>query len=174
MAKPVRYQRGFWGGFFGTVLWAVPMLLVSGLGGYCLARFVLAPHFLQPGAVRYAHPQAIRVLSPEEAAAVARDEPSPVWTRGVQDSDIPKMETGTEEQPKHHSWHAKPKDEKAKTAAPADNSEQPDTPIVDSPAKDNGSDTPPKDTGDAKSSPDDTLPQPDASPDAGGGDANPQ
>ena len=158
-ATPVRYGRGFWGSFLGTTLWLLPLLLLFGIGGYTLARFVLAPHLLQPSKVQVARPQAIRVLSPEEAASIARDEPSPVWTQGVRDSDIPKMDNDqTGQSPKHRYWHSQHKKD---NSTPPEEKPAPNTAApVDAPAADNGPTTappahqPPADQSPAPKSPD--------------------
>ena len=99
-----RHRRYFFDTFWGTALWVVPTMAVLLVGGYLLAKDYVGPTYLQPSAVTVDRPQPIRILSPKEAQAVARDEPSHVWTEGVQPSDIPKMET---DQPKH-SWKPAP------------------------------------------------------------------
>lgn len=87
-----RYRPYFWSSFIGTMLWVLPTLAIMASGGFLLARNYLGPRYLDESEVTYSRPQPIRILSPREAQAIARDEPSPVWTRGVQPSDIPKLE----------------------------------------------------------------------------------
>lgn len=143
--RSVRYARGFWGGFWGTMLWLLPVMLLFGGAGYFLSRYLLAPHFLQPSKVQFARPQPIRVLSPEEAATEARDEPSPVWSRGVRDSDIPKMDNALYPPLKRHSSHThrKTDDNAVQETTPApDNSAPVDSPAIDTSPMDNGGTAP--------------------------------
>lgn len=144
MTKPIHYRQSAFGGFFGTLLWLLPLALCFVGGGYALARFVLAPHYLQPSTVHFNRPQPIRVLSPEEAAAVARDEPSRVWTEGVDRSNLPKMDNA--ETPRRH-WSSKSKPAATpveKTKAPTDTAVPDNTPApVDAPAIDDGNTAPP-------------------------------
>jgi len=136
----MNYERSFSGSFIGTTLWVLPLLLLFGVGGYIFARFVLAPRLLEPNKVSVARPQPIRVLSPEEAASIARDEPSPVWTQGVRDADIPRMDNGRNSQwRRHNSEHALHKDNDS-TAPEGKSAPDTNTP-VDAPAIDNGDHT---------------------------------
>jgi hypothetical protein len=78
--------------FFATLCWMVPMMLVMAAAGYYLGRDVVSPKVLKSSDVPYDKPRPIRVLSPDEVQA-GKDQPSHVWTQGVQPSDIPPLDT---------------------------------------------------------------------------------
>jgi hypothetical protein len=113
-------------GMVATLLVLIGMVAMGG-AGYGLGRFVLATK-LQPSEVHDSRPTPIRILTPDEAKAVARDEDSPVWTEGVKDEDIPKVESvpGTD----------RPRRRRARPAesAPTTTSPTTPTPAVETPA----------------------------------------
>ena len=156
---PVHQHRHyFFGTFIGTVLWVLPLMALLMCGGYLLAERYVGPTYLQPSAVSVDRPQPIRILSPSEAAAVARDEPSHVWTEGVRPSDIPKMDTP----PPVKRAHAAPKKSASTTPAPGKSDAtaapaKPETPAAP--------DTSPADAGTPSPAPD--TPAPDQGTDNG-------
>jgi len=153
VAPPHKHRRYFFGTFVGTALWVLPTMIVLMLGGFVLAERYVGPTFLQPNAVNIERPQPIRILSPSEAAAVARDEPSRVWSEGVNPTDIPKMTPDPTQKRPHGAWKKPAASAKDKTA-PA-----PPTPAAEQNAVTPG-DTP------APSLPEGAT----AAPDAGNGD----
>jgi hypothetical protein len=109
-----RKRRYFFGTFLGTLLWVLPTMVVMAAVGFFVARDYLSPRLLPPSAIKRDAPRPIRILSPDEAAALADDKASHVWTEGVKSSDIPKLE---EEKPRRKA-KPKPNAEK-KPAVPA-------------------------------------------------------
>jgi hypothetical protein len=132
-------------------MWTLVGMCVLMVGGFFIAREIarelFAPHYLQSSGVRPSRFKPIRVLSPEEAQAMAQDAPSKVWTEGVKPSDVPALpKTST---PKKTTKPAKTTPTPAKTEAP------PADAPVDAPATDT---TAPPDTPEA--TPDDTPKEP--------------
>jgi hypothetical protein len=95
-----RAYRPYYHSFWGTLLWVVPSMAVLLFVGFIAGRDVIAPRVLGPGTVGTPTTRPVRILSPEEARLAARDEPSHVWTKGVQPSDIPKLEPSEEPKPR--------------------------------------------------------------------------
>jgi len=138
------YSHSFW----GTLLWVIPSMAVLLFVGFIAGRDVVAPRILEPSKVGTPTTRPVRVLSPEEARLAARDEDSHVWTRGVQPSDIPKLEPNDENpRPRRRSRRVTPPE----PAAPAPATEIPTEPAPE-PA-DSGTITPPAtpDAGDGNS-----------------------
>ena len=102
-----------------TFLLVVTGMLCMAMVGFGLGRFTLAKKMLKPSEVHAPRPEAIRILTPDEARAVARDEASHVWTQGVKPEDIPK----TEAQPGQTDQHPRRR-------------HRPTTPSTDTPATD--------------------------------------
>ena len=128
-----RHSRGTLGIIIGVLLGMVGVWF----GGFAAGLYLLAPHFLHPSEVQQGKPRPIRILSPDEAAAVAKDEPSHVWTEGVKPEDIPKLEpdqTTDKSAPRKHRKHA---------AASAPTTATPDAPAANSAPTDAGTDTAP-------------------------------
>ena len=145
-----RYRaRG--GNFLRTAFWVLVGMATLALAGFFAARDYLAPRYVPPSAVRAGRPQPIRILSPDEAANAARDEPSHVWTQGVRPSDIPKLEpakqrerrttptakTPRPEPPAAEAPSAPPGEQPAPEAAPADGGAEGPTPPAPAPDADN-------------------------------------
>lgn len=123
--RPYRpYSHSFW----GTLLWVIPCMAVLLFVGFIAGRDVIAPRFLHPGKMGTPTTRPVRVLSPEEARLAARDEDSHVWTRGVQPSDIPKLELSDENpRPRRRSRRVTP----AEPATPVPAVETPSTPAAE-------------------------------------------
>ncbi len=121
-------------GFFATALWTVLGMAVLAVGGFFVAREFFAPRYLHASGVHENRFKPIRVLSPEEAQAIAQDAPSKVWTEGVKPSDVPAL-PGKPAPKKNGSKTATP----AKPAGPAkvDTPAVPADAPVDAPAADN-------------------------------------
>jgi len=118
-------------GFVATAFWTLLGVMVMTAVGFFGARDYFAPKYLQPAAVHANRLQPIRILSPEEAKAIARDAPSRVWTEGVKDSDIPKMPgDDSEKTPASHTGkHTRTGAAKTPTPAkPADATTNPEQP----------------------------------------------
>jgi hypothetical protein len=123
-------QRGrYWPSLWLTALWVLPAMVVLTGVGYFLGRHVFAPTYLQPSKVQQERLHPIRILSPEEAAAMARDEPSPVWTEGV-----PPVDT---EAPRPRTRRSRA------TPAVAPSPDAPSAPSADAPATDPPAPAPP-------------------------------
>ena len=139
--RPYRpYSHSFW----GTLLWVILSMAVLLFVGFIAGRDVIAPRFLEPGKVGTPTTRPVRVLSPEEARLAARDEDSHVWTRGVQPSDIPKLEPSEETpRPRRRSRPVKPAEEPATpaTATPDSTAETPSNPATE--PEQTGATTPP-------------------------------
>ena len=86
-----------------TTLLVLLGMAVMGAGGFFLGREVLAKKMLKPTEVRSPRPDPIRILTPEEARAIARDEASPVWTEGVNKEDIPELEQPESRRPRRRT-----------------------------------------------------------------------
>lgn len=137
-------------GFLATAMWVLPTMAVMVVVGFFGALFV-SKTYLHPTQVQAGRPKPIRVLTPTEAEALARDDASPVWTEGVKDEDIPKLESN---EPKHRSSRRRSRTEpreRTTTETPATPTETPSTP-VDAPT------TP------APATPEPTTPAPDTAP----------
>ncbi|MHB9027037.1 MAG: hypothetical protein ACYC7E_23115 [Armatimonadota bacterium] len=78
-------------GCFFTSLWVLAAMAGLSVGSFFLARDYIAENFLEPSKIHTDRPHPVRVLTPDEAAAIARDEDSRVWTEGVRKEDIPKL-----------------------------------------------------------------------------------
>jgi len=107
-----RYYRPFSHTFLGTALWVLPCMVLLLAAGFLLARDYFVPRYLEHSDVKVRHLEPVRVLSPAEARAAARDEPSPVWTKGVRPSDIPRLEPADPER------RAAPRPRRETTTAP--------------------------------------------------------
>lgn len=139
-------------GIVATLLVIFGMVVV-GEAGYALGRYVLASK-LQPSEVHDSRPTPIRILTPDEARAVAHDEASPVWTEGVKDSDIPKVEPapGTD-RPRRHT---KPTQSTPATTTPSQPAPTTDTTPPPSDSTEPAPTT--TDTGDTTSTTPDAIP----------------
>ncbi|HEY3377555.1 MAG TPA: hypothetical protein VGL77_08675 [Armatimonadota bacterium] len=63
--------------------------------GFFLARDVFSPRFLQPSKLQHDKPHPIRILSPDEASRLSKDQASHVWKDGVRPSDVPALAPNT-------------------------------------------------------------------------------
>lgn len=88
MQQKRRKRRRYLPSFLATTLWLVPVMLLAAAGGFFLATNV-ASKYVDDSTVQRNRPRPDAILSPEEAAKVARDQESHVWTQGVRQSDIP-------------------------------------------------------------------------------------
>lgn len=100
MAVRVKRRRSLIADFFITALWMLPLLAILLFGGFWLGKEFIAPRILGKAVGAPQSPQARRILSPEEAAKIARDQPSRVWEEGVKDSDIPELPDDPEMRPR--------------------------------------------------------------------------
>lgn len=142
----MRRRRSYLPGFLATLLWLLPTMALAAFTGFFLARDVFSPKFLQPSKVQTDKPHPIRILSPEDAARLSRDEDSHVWSEGVKSSDIPKIETErvyrddeVSSKDKRSTRHRTSRRTTEKTET-AKSSEKPDSGTTDTPdAPDTGS-----------------------------------
>lgn len=87
------YRRErFRGGWAITLCWLLPVMAVVAAGGYLFAQNMLAKKVLINSSIQLARPHPKPLLTPDEAAKVARDEASPVWSEGVKATDVPKLD----------------------------------------------------------------------------------
>jgi len=138
-----RQYRPYSHSFCGTVLWVVPCMIVLLIVGFITGRDFIAPRYLEPSKVGATIKTPVRILSPEEARQAARDEPSHVWTKGVQPSDIPKLENEQPRRTLRRSKPAEPATGTTETPAPATRTPTTPTPETtppptDAPATDDG------------------------------------
>ena len=103
-----RRHRSLIADFFLTLLWLLPLLAILLMGGYWLGKEFLAPRILGKATGGRQSLQPSRILSPEEAAEIARDQPSRVWKDGVKDSDIPDLPVDPEMRPRRTTHRRTP------------------------------------------------------------------
>lgn len=65
--------------FIATTLWMVPVMAVFALGGFMIGRDAIGRKYLTPTQVKDNRPRPIRILTPEEARALA-EQPAPMLT----------------------------------------------------------------------------------------------
>lgn len=94
MQQKRRKRRRYLPSFLATALWLIPVMLLAAAGGFFLATNV-ASKYLDDSTVQHDRPHPDAILSPEEAAKIARDQESHVWTQGVRRSDIPSYKPET-------------------------------------------------------------------------------
>lgn len=108
MVTRVKRRRSLIADFFITALWILPLLAILLFGGYWLGKEYIAPRILGKAVGAQKSLQPRRILSPEEAAKIARDQPSRVWEEGVKDSDIPKLPNDPEMRPRRKTRRSAP------------------------------------------------------------------
>ena len=98
------------------------------VGGYLLGERMLAKQILSNTTVIRDSIQPRRILSPEEAAKIANDQPSRVWTEGVKESDIPDLAPEPRSRPARRTTPRQPAP--TPTPTPAAPDEDGDTPVT--------------------------------------------
>jgi len=89
----VSYRRErFHGGWLITLCWLLPVMAMVAGAGYVFAQNLLAKKMLSTSSFQFNRPHPKPLLTPDQAAKVARDEASPVWTEGVKAADVPKLD----------------------------------------------------------------------------------
>ena len=130
------YRSSFW----VTMSWMLPLIIIISASGFFLGRDILSKEYLDGATVQTKQTEPMRILTPDEAAKVAKDQDSHVWKEGVKRSDIPVVDLGSPVPVERHlrRRHNSTKNPTtpAQDAIPVDDTTNSDIP-VDSPPADN-------------------------------------
>ena len=119
--------------FTATALWVIPTMVLLMIAGFMLGG-VFVGKYMEKGDVNVNKRTPVRILTPSEAQLAAKDQPSRVWTDGVDRSTLPKMDSTTSSERK-----TTPKKPAAKPNAPTARPAANPTGVTDSPPNDGGS-----------------------------------
>lgn len=133
----------------------LPLIVIVAAGGFYLGKNFLSKEYLGETSVQPKQAAPMRILTPDEAAKVAKDQDSRVWKEGVKSSDIPSVDMSSPVPVERHLRRRHRRQNNPGATSPSDAN-----PVNDNATGDTPVDSPPADNVDTAA----PAPQPDTTP----------